>query len=91
MTLKALGVTLEERPPGQRSPGHVDLVSRRLVSSLCFVQRELDIALELGRSRPADRIFLVLVRLDECEVPSRCSHLQHSDVFEGKALTGLLR
>ena len=60
-------------------------------SSIAHVQRQIDIAIEVAKSRAADRIFLIPVRLDNCEVPARNSHLQHVDIFEKNGIESVIQ
>lgn len=56
-------------------------LSRNSVSKRGFVQSELQRALKVLETVPEDQVFLILVRLDECEAPARLAHLQWVDYF----------
>jgi len=47
-----------------------------------FVQRELHYALEVAREKPEGTVFLIPVRLEECEIPRRLNTWQCIDLFE---------
>jgi uncharacterized protein (TIGR02145 family) len=65
--------------------------SLNFVSSVGHVQRQLDIAIQVAKSRMDDRIFLIPVRLDNCKVPASYSHLQHVDVFEKSGIESVIQ
>jgi hypothetical protein len=47
-----------------------------------FVQRELHYALEIAREKPDGTVFLIPVRLEECEIPRKLSAWQCIDLFK---------
>ena len=56
--------------------------SRRSVVKRGHFQCELDYALNVARRMPAEEIFFLPVRLDDCEVPRDiASRVQHVDLF----------
>lgn len=58
--------------------------SNQLASESGSLHREIDIVLRTAQKMPKDRIFIIPVRLDECEVSQGVRHLQHIDLFEEK-------
>lgn len=57
------------------------LLSRRAVDKKGFFQKEQKIALEVVDTLPENKIFIIPVRLDDCETPQRLKHLQWVDLF----------
>ncbi len=49
-----------------------------------FFQKELNLALDTAREKPEGTIFIIPVRLDECEVPLRLLPYQYVDYFGDK-------
>jgi hypothetical protein len=48
-----------------------------------FMQKELKFALDVADEQPEGRIYIIPVRLKDCEVPTRLSHLHWVNLFEG--------
>lgn len=63
---------------------HVVIVclSKSSVAKTGFVQKELLCVLEVAQEQPEDKIFILPVRLDECEVPRRLRDKQWANLFE---------
>jgi len=57
-------------------------LSRNSVTKSGYVQKEIKIALDAADEQPEDRIFLIPVRLEECEVPDRLSSFQWVNLFD---------
>jgi hypothetical protein len=57
-------------------------LSKSAVSKRGFVQPELNSALKILDTIPEGEIYLIPIRLDQCEVPSKLEHLQWVDYFE---------
>jgi hypothetical protein len=75
-----------------KSSSHVILcLSRHSVEHHGYVQREIDFALEEFSSVPKDRIFLIPVRLDECEIPNSLSRFSWVDDFAPNAKMRILQ
>jgi hypothetical protein len=66
-------------------------LSKASINKGGFVQKELRDALDLADEQPEDSIFLVPVRLEECEVPTRLRHLHYVDLFEDIGYSKLVR
>jgi uncharacterized protein (TIGR02145 family) len=64
--------------------------SRQLVSKTGYVQRELEIAFQMAQRQPSDAMFLIAVRLDDCEVPARYRYVRHVDLFQEKGVDTLV-
>ncbi len=56
-------------------------LSRQLVNKEGFIQREIRYAYEVAREKPEETIFLIPLRLDECELPRGLRALQRVDYF----------
>jgi len=59
----------------------VACLSSSSVSKRGFVQSELQCALKVLETIPEDQVFLIPVRLDNCEAPARLVHLHWVDYF----------
>jgi hypothetical protein len=49
-----------------------------------YVQRELRLVLDIALTKPEDTIFVIPLRLEECELPRRLRAWQYADYFEGQ-------
>ncbi len=56
-----------------------------------YVQRELRIVLDFADYKPEGTLYLMPVRLEECEPPRRLRPWQYADYFEGQQDRGLQR
>ncbi|MBI5822997.1 MAG: SUMF1/EgtB/PvdO family nonheme iron enzyme [Chloroflexi bacterium] len=56
-----------------------------------YVQRELRIVLDFADYKPEGTLYLMPVRLEECEPPRRLRPWQYADYFEGQRERGLQR
>jgi formylglycine-generating enzyme required for sulfatase activity len=56
-----------------------------------YVQRELRIVLDFADYKPEGTIYILPVRLEECEPPRRLRAWQYADYFEGQLERGLQR
>jgi hypothetical protein len=59
----------------------VVFLSNRSVQEEGFVQREMRYALVMALEKPEDTIFLIPVRLEECQVPCSLREFQWADYF----------
>jgi len=66
-------------------------LSPTAVSKEGFVQREFKFALDRMLDMPEGRIFLIPVRLQPCEVPTRLSRYHWVDLFEREGYARLMR
>jgi hypothetical protein len=56
-------------------------LSESSISKAGYVHREIRIALDIADSQPEDAIYLIPVRLEECEIPERLAGIQWADIF----------
>ena len=50
-----------------------------------FFHKELTLALDTANEKPADAIFIIPIRLEECRVPERLEQYQYVDYFGDEA------
>jgi hypothetical protein len=50
-----------------------------------YVQKEIKIALDAADEKPEGTIFIIPIKLDECELPMRLEHLQAINFFGGES------
>jgi hypothetical protein len=55
-----------------------------------YVQKEIRYALDIAAEQPEDMIFLIPLRLEECNVPSSLSKIQWVDFFEDRGYERLM-
>ena len=65
-------------------------LSRESVGKRGFAQREIKHALDAAEEQPDESIFIIPLKLEECEVPERLSHLQWVNLFERDGYEKLL-
>ena len=72
---------------------HIVLVclSKSSVTHEGFVKKEIADALDVAETKPEDTIFLIPLRLEECEVPERISDWHWVDYFEEDSFDLLLK
>lgn len=56
--------------------------SKTSVGKRGYVQTEFNLALDVLTEIPDGHIFVIPVRLDDCEIPSRFEAIHHCDLFE---------
>ena len=61
-------------------------LSKASVNKRGFIQKEIGIALDVLDEIPEGKIYLIPVRLEECDVPKRLSSYQWVDLFEPDGL-----
>jgi hypothetical protein len=66
-------------------------LSRTAVSKRGFVQKEVADALDLAQELPEGAVLVVPVRLEECPLPERLSHLHCADLFRPDGYERLCR
>ena len=66
-------------------------ISNSSISKTGYVQKELRLALDVADEQPDGSIFLIPVRLEECEIPDRLKRLHAADLFKPEAYTRLRR
>jgi CHASE2 domain-containing sensor protein len=65
-------------------------LSRDSINKKGFVQKELRYALDVADEQPEGSIFIIPLKLEECDVPERLSHLQWVNFFENRGYEKLL-
>lgn len=65
-------------------------LSGNSISKEGFVQSEIKTALDFATEKPEGTIFIVPLRLEECEVPESLRHLQWVNYFKYKGIERLL-
>jgi molecular chaperone DnaK (HSP70) len=66
-------------------------VSNASVSKVGYVQKELRKALDVADEQPEGVAFLIPVRLEECEIPTRLNQWQYVDLFKSDGYDRLVR
>lgn len=70
-------------------------LSNHSVTKEGYVQRELKFVLDIALEKPEGTIFIIPLRLDECDIPRRLRVWQYADFFpdsaRGKAIVRLIR
>lgn len=66
-------------------------LTKKSVDKEGYVQKEIRIALDRALEMPEGRIFLIPVRLEECEVPYRLKSYQWVDLFEDGGTERLIK
>jgi len=81
-----------EIPKAVRSSDAVIIcLSSRAVTKAGYVQREIRYALDVADEKPEGAIFLIPLRLEECEAPERLRRWQWVDLFRETGYERLLR
>jgi len=66
-------------------------LSRQSATKTGYVQKEIKFALDVADEQPEGTIFLIPLRLEQCEVPQRLSRLHWVDLFEATGYDKLVR
>jgi hypothetical protein len=66
-------------------------LSRGATSKSGFIQKEIKFALDVADEQPEGAIFLIPLKLEECDVPDRLSRYQWVNIFEEKGYERLMR
>lgn len=75
----------------RRSDVIVVCLSQRSINKRGYVQKEIKLALDEADKQPEGTIFIIPVKLEECDVPQRLSHLQWVNLFEERGYQRLMR
>lgn len=67
----------------QGSNAVIVLLSTQALKQEGFFHKELNLALDTANEKPAGTIFIIPIRLEECEVPERLLPYQYVDYFNG--------
>jgi SOS-response transcriptional repressor LexA len=73
---------LEIRKAVRNSDTVLVCLSKSSTTKEGYIQKEIRFALDIADEKPEGTIFLIPVRLEECNVPSRISRYQWVDLFE---------
>ena len=66
-------------------------LSRMAVTSTGFVHKEIKLALDVADAQPEGTIFIIPVRLEDCDVPERLQHIQWVDLYLPRGYEKLLK
>jgi CheY-like chemotaxis protein len=66
-------------------------LSSAAINKRGYVQKEIKIALDIADEQPEGTIYIIPLRLEECEVPERLSHWQWVDFFKEEGYRRLVR
>jgi len=81
-----------EIPKAVRSSDAVIIcLSRKAITKAGYVQKEIKYALDVADEQPEGTIFLIPLRLEECDVPERLRRWQWVDLFRETGYERLLR
>ena len=65
-------------------------LSRAAIDNKGYIHREIQLALDIAQLQPEGSIFIVPVRLEECEIPQRLQKYQWSSLFQRGGYSRLL-
>ena len=75
----------QEIPKAVRSSDVIVIcLSSKSITKAGYIQKEIKYALDIADEKPEDVIFLIPVRLEECEVPERLQEFHWVNLFEEK-------
>lgn len=81
----------QEIPKAVRSSDTVLIcLSQNSITKAGYVQKEIKFALDVADEQPDDKIFLIPVRLETCEVPDRLTPFQWVNLYEDKGYDRLM-
>lgn len=66
-------------------------LSKGSITKEGYVQKEIKTALDYADEKPEGMVYIIPIRLEECESPQRLSKWQYADYFEGQRDLGLQR
>ena len=92
----------EDMPPGaewrleipkivHRSDVVLVCVSNQSTRKIGYLQKEIRIALEAVQERPIGEVYLIPVRLENCQIPSQLANWQAIDLFAQNGLDRLIQ
>ena len=64
-------------------------ISSNSVRKRGFIQKELKVAFQIYELFPEGEVFIIPVRLDECEIPNQFNSIHCTDLFESESLVKL--
>lgn len=65
-------------------------LSRNSINKVGYIQREIKIALDIADEQPEGTIFLIPVKLEECDIPARLRRWQWVNLFEENGFERLM-
>lgn len=65
-------------------------ISKRSINKEGYLQKELRIALDVADEKPEGAIFIIPLRLEECDIPERLRRWQWVDYFEPEGFSRLM-
>ena len=71
-------------------PAVIICLSRNSTTKQGYVQKEIQVALDVLDEHPEGSIFLIPARLEECEAPERLQHLHYCDLYRDAGYNRLL-
>lgn len=81
-----------EIPKGVRASDVVIVcLSRGSVTKAGYIQKEIKFALDAADEQPEGTIFIIPLKLEECDVPDRLSRWQWVNLYEPKGYERLIR
>lgn len=66
-------------------------ISRESVNKAGYVQKEIKLALDAADEQPEGSIFIIPLKLEECDVPERLSRWHWANLFEENGFERLMR
>lgn len=66
-------------------------LSKNAMTKDGYLHREIRIALDIAYEKPEGKIFLIPIKLDECDVPTRLTHLHWVNLYEDNGYTNLCK
>jgi len=66
-------------------------LSRGAINKAGYIQKEIKFALDVAEEQPEDKIFLIPLKLEECDVPERLRDWQWVNLFEETGFERLIR
>jgi serine/threonine protein kinase len=87
------GEDWQEAIPKAVRSSHIVVVclSKAAITKRGYVQKEIRFALDAAAEQPEGAIFLIPVRLEECEIPSQLSRWQWANLFGSGGYPQLMR
>jgi TIR domain/KTSC domain len=82
---------LEIRQAAQNSDAILVCLSSRSVRKEGYIQKEIRLALDIAEEKPEGTIFIIPIKLDPCELPSRLQNWQWLNWGDVDAYDNLLR
>src|SRR2546426_3027669 len=66
-------------------------LSRESIRKTGYVQKEIKFALDVADEQPEDTIFLIPLKLEECNIPTRLKHLHCVNYFQEDGFNKLMK